>query len=311
MMKKIVTFLVCTLLLVPMLLVGCSKEKNASDETVKVYLFNSTEGKLVAEDVPVVIDANSPKEMIIDQVIKAIYKGAQAPNTQMNMPKDIKIDIKDKNVMISFSDSYNTLTAQEQIVLRTCFVLSLTDLDFVEGVEFFVQSMPIKNSNGEKIGLIKKSDILISAIDPQPPTSIQKITLYFAKQDDTKLYKEVREIQVNNNTPLERYVVEEIIKGPQTPGLIATVAPTTKINGVKTQDGVCQVDFSYDFKSKQYASPQSEKLMVYSIVNSLTEIPKTNIQKVTFLLDGKKQTDVTTSMDFSTLFERDESLVGK
>ena len=310
-MKKIMGVMLLTLLLLPMLLVGCKEKNVLPNETAKVYMFNATDGKLVAEDVPVIIDANSPKEMIIDQIVKALYKSAQAPNTQMNIPKDIKIEIKDKNVIITLSDTYNTLTAQEQIIFRTCLVLSLTDLDFVEGVEFFVGDMPMKNSNGEKIGLIKQGDILISAIDPKPPTSIQKLTLYFAKADDMKLYKEVREVQVNNNTPLERYVVEEIIKGPQTPGLIPTVASSTKLNDVKTQDGVCQVDFSYDFKSKQYASPQSEKLMIYSIVNSLTDIPKTNVQKVTFLIDGKKQTDITTSMDFSTLFERDESLVGK
>lgn len=297
-------------------LVGCLGKQGTKtyEEKILLYFYSHPEDTLVAEEVAIKIVPNMTQEQLMAEVMTALYKGPQNTSLQGVQPLKPVIQgdpvLKEQTAYVTFDSSYERLTVEEQITARASIVFSLTELDFIQGVEFFVEGEALTKANGDKVGPIKRVDLLISPLNPSPPTSKQVITLYFANPQDHKLYPELREIDVNNNKPIERYVMEELIKGPITPGLVATLPSDAKINNdIKTQDGVCQVDLSYDLKAVQVATPLSEKLMVYSVVNSLTEIRK--IQKVGFLMEGKKPTDISTSIDFSQLFERDESLIAK
>jgi germination protein M len=308
-MKKL-NIQVLLLILMTFFLVSCSQNSNddIKGNTVTVYFYNTTQEKLVAESV--VTEKNlqqATEEEMIVAVINALSKGPLVAPVPINfqMPvKDFKID--DKVVSILFSDEYSKLSTSDQIVTRVSLLYSLTELDFVDGVMFYVGDSEIVNGSGEPIGVLNRRSILTGAIDPKPPTNIKLITLYFAKQNSDKLYKETREVHINDTTPLEKYIVEELIKGPRSNDLIATIPKGTKID-VKTESGVCQVDFSAEIKSKQFSSTKSKELLLYSIVNSLTELD--NIQKVIFLVDGKKQSEFTTDIDLSESFERNEEII--
>lgn len=308
--------LFCLILLVLMnTLTGCFSQDSrfGKQENILLYFFSQVENTLVAEEAPIKVKPEMSNEELVMHVMELLYRGPQNTSIQGVQPLKVKLaddpELKEHTAYIDFDDSYNTLTVDEQVTARASIVFSLTELDFIEGVEFLVEGNPLTNSNGDKVGIVKRVDILISPLNPSPPTSRQEITLYFANPIDHKLYPEKREIEVSNK-PIERYIMEELIKGPTTEGLVATLPSDTKINNsdIKTQDGVCQVDLSYDLKSVQVATPLSEKLMVYSVVNSLTEGGK--VKKVGFLMDGKKPTDISTTIDFSQLFERDESIIG-
>ena len=308
-MKKL-NIQVLLLILMTFFLVSCSQNSNddIKGNTVTVYFYNTTQEKLVAESV--VTEKNlqqATEEEMIVAVINALSKGPLVAPVPINfqMPvKDFKID--DKVVSILFSNEYSKLSTSDQIVTRVSLLYSLTELDFVDGVMFYVGDSEIVNGSGEPIGVLNRRSILTGAIDPKPPTNIKLITLYFAKQNSDKLYKETREVHINDTTPLEKYIVEELIKGPRSNDLIATIPKDTKID-VKTESGVCQVDFSAEIKSKQFSSTKSKELLLYSIVNSLTELD--NIQKVIFLVDGKKQSEFTTDIDLSESFERNEEII--
>ena len=308
-MKKL-NIQVLLLILMTFFLVSCSQNSNddIKGNTVTVYFYNTTQEKLVAESV--VTEKNlqqATEEEMIVAVINALSKGPLVAPVPINfqMPvKDFKID--DKVVSILFSDEYSKLSTSDQIVTRVSLLYSLTELDFVDGVMFYVGDSEIVNGSGEPIGVLNRRSILTGAIDPKPPTNLKLITLYFAKQNSDKLYKETREVHINDTTPLEKYIVEELIKGPRSNDLIATIPKDTKID-VKTESGVCQVDFSAEIKSKQFSSTKSKELLLYSIVNSLTELD--NIQKVIFLVDGKKQSEFTTDIDLSESFERNEEII--
>ncbi|MGL4738679.1 MAG: GerMN domain-containing protein [Cellulosilyticaceae bacterium] len=315
MTKKKISFIVVCLVLMGML-VGCfgNSGTRAYEEKILLYFYSHPEDTLVAEEVPIRIEPQMTEEQVMAAVVNALYKGPQNASLQGVQPLKPVIKgepvLKEQTAYVTFDTSYEELTVEEQITARASIVFSLTELDFIQGVEFFVEGKALTKASGEKVGPVKRVDLLISPLNPSPPTSKQVITLYFANPQDHKLYPEVREIEVNNNKPIERYVMEELIKGPNTPGLVPTLPGDAKINNdIKTQDGVCQVDLSYDLKAVQVATPLSEKLMVYSVVNSLTEIRK--IQKVGFLMEGKKPTDISTTIDFSQLFERDESIIAK
>ena len=183
----------------------------------------------------------------------------------------------------------------------------IQSLDFIDKVEFFVADLPLVNSKGDKIDAVERKDILINALNPKPPTSTQTITLYFPSLEDQKLHKELREIRVNNNTPVEEYVMAELIKGPTTDGLVRILPADTKVSDIKTQDGVCQIDLSYDLQVTHTENLIDKNLIIYSIVNSLTDLSR--IQKVLFLKEGKKQTEFNIATQSGGVFERNEAFI--
>lgn len=295
------------LLLIPVLLVGCNK-KIGSKDSMRVYFCDAAKGSLLAENVPVDFTQVTTDREKVQFVINALSKGSQSSTIQMNNNMHIQeVNLNERLAYVLFDNEYTVLNPQEQIGIRASLVYSLTELNFIEGVEFFIEDVPLTNISGEPIGPIERKDILISVLSPNPPTTIQTVTLYFAGADNKSLVKEQRDIQVNSSIALEKYIIDELIKGPQAEGLLATIPKETTVNDVNTKEGVCQVDLSFDVKSKHFTTPESKMLMIYSIVNSLTEVSK--VQKVAFLIDGKKEIEFSKDIDLSEFFERKESII--
>ena len=294
---------------------SCGKEKGNGEltdkEEVNIYFVNQLDGKLTAEKMflsPKEDDTNAKK---VQKAIEALQSGPQTASLLPVIPADVtieKAEIKEDSVLVYLSKQYNEIAVQKQVIMRASLVRTLTNFPFISSVEFMIESLPMVSPEGETIGPIYKDDIVLVQPDPKPTTNVQNIVLYFGDAEGVGLIAENRKIQVNNNIPLERYIVEELIKGPQNDNHYKTVPVETKINDIKTKDGVCQVDLSAEFKSKHQGGSAGELYTIYSIVNSLTESsPK--VKKVAFLIDGKKQTEFKGHLDLSILFERDETLI--
>lgn len=289
-----------------LLLSACTKTlKPQEDRVLVAYFFDKNENRLITEETTLPKDIYSNQETLMKAMIERVLEGPDTANLQTIMPQHLKIidsTLKEHTAYINFDQSYKDLKLAEQIVVRASLVYSLTEIETIQNVEFMVNGEVLTNNSQVKIGPMTRANVLVGVPNPNPQTNTQTITLYFAKQNSNKLYAETREIQVNNTIPIERYIVEQLVKGPTRADLIRTLPENTKINDVSQQERVCQVDISYDLSNKIVASI-NEKLLIYSIVNSITD--NTQIEKVVFLMDGKKQTDLSTSLDF----RRDESLI--
>lgn len=288
-------------------------DKLVTQEEISVYFVNQLDGKLIAEK-----SFADPKEIDTDEkkvklAVSTLEKGPQSTSLSPVIPGDVRVEgvvLTGNSARVNLSAHYNTLRVPEQMLMRASFVRTLTNFSFINSVEFLVDNEPLKRPDGEEVGAIFKDDIVLEQPDPKPPTNVQNIVLYFSDAQANKLVAENRKIQISSNVPLERYIVEELIKGPQNNNNMPTVPAETKINDIKTKDGVCQIDLSADFKSKHPGGSTGETFTIYSIVNSLTESsPK--VKKVAFLIDGKKQAEFKGHLDLSTLFERDDSLIDK
>jgi len=123
-------------------------------------------------------------------------------------------------------------------------------------------------------------------ISAEPKEEKEKITLYFGDQDAMYLIPEER-VVVKGNKKLEEVVIEELIQGPKNPDLFQTVPKEAKLISLEVVDGVAYVNFNQDFQTKHWGGSAGEAMTLYSITNSLAELPE--IDKVQFLLEGKKQ----------------------
>ena len=101
--------------------------------------------------------------------------------------------------------------------------------------------------------------------------------------------------------------MDELIKGPQTKGNLATVPSETKVRNIMTQDGICYVDLSSEFVSRHSGGKDKELLTIYSIVNSLTALD--DVSKVQFLIEGEKQEEYKGNVEFGQPFEPKEIVI--
>lgn len=300
------------------LLSGCTKTKVKLNDSPQIYYFDSIKGELVNQPLG---DAFSKLTTDQDKVQYIIDELVMNKNTQGNtlivthpMPI-IGVVTNDRVVEVNFSNDYNHLSAQERISMRAAIVYSLTQLESIDSVDFYIEDIPLKTSTGKVVGPISQANIKLNVLEPNPATTPYTLPLYFVNAEG-KLVKEERGIRVSDPTSVEKLLIEELIKGPNSEGLAPSLPSDMKVNDATTTNGVCQVDLSFDLKSKFFTSPEVKERMIYAIVNSLTEIPKLRtdipkIKKVAFLVDGKSDIEFTKEIDLRDTFERNEAYISE
>ncbi|MBA7510544.1 hypothetical protein ES705_02529 [subsurface metagenome] len=109
------------------------------------------------------------------------------------------------------------------------------------------------------------------------------INVYYADAMGEYLVGEARVISSEN-----KYVdaLNELTKLPIDSSLFQLIPDTTKINSIVVKDGLAKVDLSKDFVEDRFVSDTVDILLIYSIVNTLTEFPEVN--SVSFYIDGEK-----------------------
>jgi hypothetical protein len=176
----------------------------------------------------------------------------------------------------------------------------------------------------QKLGLQENSDdelrpvssIIIGEAEANRLTEKIPVRLYFANEDNTKLKLEIRYIgkpddDKKNLSNLASMVINELIKGPSDEKTFRrTVPEEAKLNSPVSISGkVATVDMSKEFRTKHPGGKDAEKMTIYSIVNSLTELE--GIEKVKFTIDGKSQKEFMGNFKFDGVFPRSVQLISK
>lgn len=109
------------------------------------------------------------------------------------------------------------------------------------------------------------------------------INVYYLDSMGEYLVDEARIVSSEN-----KYVdaLYELMKLPIDSSLYRLVPDSTKINSIVVEDGLAKVDFSKEFIEDKITSDTEDNLLIYSIVNTLTEFPEVN--SVSFYIDGEK-----------------------
>lgn len=302
MMKRIG---LCLLLLTMIFLTACENKNNKilneQTETFLYYIDNNATKIVSQKYTPV----GNTKEELVDEYITALRKEPESMFYRKALPDNITIKEfifnEDNSLTINFDSSYNEFKGIAEVLCRATIVKTLCQIDGVEYIVFNVNGQQLKDSNEKFVGIMTADDFLSNT---GTETNYQ-IALFFANQDGTKLIEHTKNIYYSGTGTMEEQVIKQIINGPTDIGMNDTIPEGTILLNVTTKEGICYVDFNEKFLDK--IPGISDEVAIYSVVNSLVELP--SINKVQFLINAEVKKTYRESIPFDGLFERNLSIV--
>ena len=302
-MKNKICLILC--LIGCFLLAGCSGNKEETN--INLFYVNPEGNALVKEEY--VLLEKKDVEIAATELIDEMQNPIDIKDFQSAIPQSIvvkEIHLNGERLELSFSEDYKKLGKSAEVLLRAAVVQTLVQIPEVTYVSFYVEGKPLEDSAGNLIGAMGAEDFVQntgSSLKAYQETDLQ---LYFSDKDGTKLKKEKRtDVHYNANTSIEKLVVEQLMKGPNSDKTSATIPSTVKLLGVSVREGICYVNFSSSFLEDGYN--QKPEVAIYSIVNSI--IANGNATKVQILIDGSKGTSFKGTMDLSEPLEWKADLI--
>lgn len=281
-MKKIGILLILFLTLIWQ--TGCGMGETEAEDGCYVYYLSSLETKLIVQKVQLTSQETEKqitqmREYLSSTPAKLEYKAPFA------LVKPLSVRLNDGRLTFDMEAEYKKLPATTEVLIRAAIVRTFTQLDGVNYVIITVEGEQLYDSAGTPVGLMSADQFINNDGNEINTYEMTRVRLYFANESGDKLIAAYREKIYSTNTPMERFVVEELIKGPsgQISGLYPTINPETKILSISTKDGICYVNFDSAFLSG--VGNVTYDAEVYSIVNSLAEL--SNVNKVQILVNGE------------------------
>ena len=285
-MNKIMKYVLTgVLMLLPVLLTGCGTQEPENGKKISVYYINNAETKVEMHDQ--YLKVATPEEQL-DEIMK--FLSTTPEKLEYKAPFDMGFQVRDYEVedgklVIDVDKAYSELSPTTEVLVRAAIVRTLTQLPDVKYVTITVEGGQLYDNAGELVGWMNADQFINNDGNEINTYELVKVKLYFANAGGDKLIAAYREKHYSTNTPLERFVVEELIAGPsgQIEGLYPVMNPETKIINVLTKDGICYVNLDSNFLT--VVNNVSTEVAVYSIVNSLVELD--HINKVQILVNGE------------------------
>ena len=304
MKKRILSILLLFSLLLS--LVGCAKQGNESGE-YQVYYLNMDMTKIISEEYD---SSGATGDELIQELIDRLASAPENSKLRPTIPSNVKMEwfqVNSSCLYLNFSDSYKSLSPTEEVLIRAAIVRTMLQVPGVSLVAFRVNEEPLLNSDGNIIGSMTSDSFVENPGQQINSSVVTNLTLYFSNADGTELVKETREVHYSTNISMEKLVMEQLIEGPKKSGATAAVPSGTKIISISTVDGVCYVNVSDTFKNQ--SAVISEEVLLYSIVNSLTEL--SGITKVQISINGDTKGSVRYAYSLSKMYERNFDMLPK
>lgn len=270
-----------SLLLAAALLIGCAAGCETG-ETVSVWLLapeDSGSGvQSVEAPVPEGEDAGlAAMRALIDPPDSAVAGGLESPFVEEVECEGV--EYAGGTAIVRLSEAYLRMSGYELSEAEGCAALTMLEIPRVNGVRILVNGRPHPEGAQD---VLSASDITYE--NPGEGSFERELTLYFRSDSTGRLAAETRGIVMPEGESVERYVIEELIKGPTQSGLSPVLPDTLELLEVDSGDSVCLLDFSGDFEEITEGSRSDEMFALAAIANSLAA--SSSVETVLFAEDG-------------------------
>lgn len=226
------------------------------------------------------------------------YLEAQPPeNGEPPVPEQWKlrsVDRQEQTAVLAFSGT--GVSQPRQTLSCACLARTLLQISDIQRVSIQVPG------RGEPV-VLTEGDILLedSGMLPQKET----VVLYFPDEKGRYLVGQTVTAEAMDNEEKPEFIMQQLLSSENSGQIRSAIPQGTKLLGIQVNNGVCTVNLSAAFQQEGQTFAQ-ERLAVYSIVDSLTELPE--IRQVDFLVSGTP-VETLNRMDLSSGVLRDETVI--
>lgn len=282
-----------------------STQETLPERSMKLYYVNKNATKVVSEEYTPV---NTEQQALLNELIAALQTDPVNMDYKKPIPSEVKVlgaHVDNKQAYISFDNVYTTIPSLTETLNRAAIVRTITQIEGVDTVLFYVNEQPLVDSLGQPVGRMRASDFIDDLGGDINDYQKTTLSLYFANEQGNALIECRRELMYDNTVPMERLVMEQLIKGPSTEGLYPVLPSDTKLLTISTRDGVCYVNLDASFLTGSVNT--NEIVPIYAIVNSLVEL--SNVNKVQIAINGETTKKYRELVSLDTIFERNLDII--
>ena len=289
------------------ILVSCANSDEYQEgDSYQIYYVNKEQTKVMNGDY---ITQTKGTMSVLEELLGQL---AQLPEKlEYNPPlagrfELLEYSLDSGTLTLSFDEHYKEQDAIEEVLTRAAIVRTLVQIEGIDYITMQVKGEPIIDNLGNAVGAMSKDTFIDNAGNEINTYENVKLRLYFANETGDKLIETNRRGFYSSNIAMEKLVVEQLIKGPNGDDIYPTINGNTKVISVNVRDGTCYVNLDENFL-KQTAGVSAE-VTIYSITNSLVELP--NINKVQISVNGETNYMFCESISLTNIFERNLDIVG-
>lgn len=229
--------------------------------------YGGEDGVIRAEAAPLEPDAG------LRTVVLQYLKGPASPELRTPLPADWALEsigLTEGTAELVFSGI--PCRSLDRTILNACLARTLLQLPGVQRVS-------ILRSGDGAADVLAAKDILLR--DNGMEEQEEELVLYVPDEAQRYLVRETQTVAAMNAADRPAEIVRRLLALPESE---SAIPDGTALRSVSVENGVCTVDLSSQFLTGMPRSWNTERLAVYAIVNSLTELPQ--IQTVDLWIAG-------------------------
>ncbi|MCM1258177.1 MAG: GerMN domain-containing protein [Roseburia sp.] len=282
---------------------GCGDSGDVRErQNYYIYYLNKNITKI--EEAPCDLESKSgDTKGMIDEFIGKMQEDSGDLEYKKVIPDDVKVDsyiLEGTLLTLYFSKEYRMMDPVQETLSRAAIVRTLTQVEGVECLSFYINEEPLKDGKGNLVGVMTNDSFIENPGEQINSIQTSTIVLYFSNLEGNGLVQETQEVHYSSNISLEKLVIEHLLEGPKSKNAQAAIPEGTKLVGVSVLDGVCYVNLDDAFLNQNYSI--EEPVVIYSIVDSLSEL--STINKVQISVNGNTKGVYRDSFALDDLYER-------
>lgn len=310
-MKLIIKKVNVVLLSLAVLLVtvSCSDNEPMLFEKIEgnsVFLYDTESEVLVSVEYEGLEELQEESEDYILFLLQTLKDGVEGSKYQPTLSQDvgiIHVASYNGNVIVNFDRNYYNMDPIQEMYARASIVRTLTQSGEYGSVELFVDNEILTDYNGEALGRQYNSSVMISYDETIDRNEKHWVTVYLPNEAKDKLVEKFVSVTVTPNKKIEEIVIEQLM----VVGSNGIIPVDVELLNVYTHEGICFVDFSSEIQTTPLPVGVSERIAVYSIVNTLVELE--HISSVQILVNGGVVSTFQNHLSLNRLFTKNHALI--
>ena len=216
------------------------------------------------------------------EALELLLGGCQVQGFASPLPAGTQLlgcTVSGSTAEVDFSAAYGQLSGMNLTIADYCVTLTLTQIEPIRLVRILVNGQPLSY---RKSSTLLAGDALLSSTEDVVRTFAAR--LYF-RDAEGALTGEDRLLTLYEGDSRGMVILGALLTGPENGELETVLPPEFAVLSLRTEDGVCLVNLPGSDEELLPEDPESQTLLVQSIVRSLCSVDGVNAVQI--LLDGE------------------------